>query len=137
MFKFICVALLCLVALTLKTHEPSHLIGKNINYDCCMQFGGVVCGTTFPVCCRGGCRKTWIGSTSCIGQKIRIHSDICPNSCRNMCRAQGGIICGTSVTTEDCCYPQFCQGTVSRSCVGGKIPLAYCAPGTSFSKWRW
>jgi hypothetical protein len=145
MNKFICLALLLICVLSTHQHldeelseESSHDIGKNINWGCCQHFGGVVCGTTFPECCSGGCRPGLLGGSTCIGHKVKISASRCPNSCRNMCSSYGGIICGTSVTTEECCQPQFCSGLAIRTCAAGsRINTPNCVPGTSFSKWRW
>jgi hypothetical protein len=115
----------------------AHLLHKSVNSECCMMLGGMLCGTTFPECCAGGCRSTWYGGTSCLGMKLNISHELCPNSCKNVCRAQGGIICGTTITTEECCPPQFCTGIVARSCSGIRIPLGNCVRHTSFSKWSW
>ncbi len=105
MFKLILICLTVLAVTSIRAHRdyedtPAHsLISKNINMDCCAMMGGFVCGTVRPECCSGGCRRTWLGSTTCLGQKLKVTRKVCPNSCYNMCLAQGGIICGFSVTS--------------------------------------
>jgi hypothetical protein len=140
-FLLLLLVLPLLLASTPSTHNQlsvEHLLHKNINVECCLRLGGVVCGTTFPSCCSGGCRDTWYGGVSCYGNKLNISSELCPNSCKNVCRRQGGIICGTSVTKEECCEPQFCTGLVFRSCdAGTRMPMPGCVPSTTFSKWSW
>jgi|JI6StandDraft_1071083.scaffolds.fasta_scaffold00430_34 hypothetical protein len=157
MFKFILLAALLFAAAAVHHHEheeqhydhqehslaeddgeASHEIGKIVDWGCCGYYGGVVCGTTFPECCSGGCRPGLVAGSTCVGRKIQLSSKRCPTSCANTCRRAGGVICGTSVTSEDCCYPMYCSGLLVRTCAAGtKIPLGNCMPNTAFSKWRW
>lgn len=130
----------CLEAVEESHHNQlavDHMLHRNINAQCCAMLGGALCGTTFPNCCTGGCRPTWYGGTGCIGQKIKMSPDLCPNSCKNVCGQQGGVICGTTINREDCCLPHLCRGLIHRSCTGFRIPLFNCVPHTTFSKWSW
>lgn len=118
-------------------HTPAHNIHKVIDYKCCQRFGGVVCGMQFPECCTLGCAPGTIGGVTCLGEKIRINPHICPNSCKNKCERRGGMICGTSILTEQCCYAQYCSGIFYRTCEQGmQIPLGRCMPSTAFARWR-
>lgn len=138
MYKYLVLLVTVGIVCSIHTHEEeSHEIMKTVDPYCCSALGGVVCGTTFHECCQGGCRQSLVGGTTCLGQKIPVSAKTCPNSCKNICHSQGGIICGSSLTTEECCQPAYCRGFFTRSCVPGtRLNLGMCMKNTAFANWR-
>ena len=63
----------------------AHDIRKILDRRCCQRFGGIVCGTRFPECCTEGCTPGVLGGYTCLGEKIKINTDVCPDSCKNRC----------------------------------------------------